>query len=69
MSNLRFVRPGADDEIPVVVTVQEGDGAWTPGPCAQVEAGNVVELTADELQWLLEDAGPKALARLREASA
>jgi hypothetical protein len=52
--------------LPLVVTVLRGHGAFTPGPCAVVECGNFIELTVEELAWLMEDAGPKALDRLRE---
>lgn len=62
---LTVVRRGDDESIPVVVTAEPGDGAWTPGPCAQIEAGNVIELDVDELAWLVEDAGPKVLTALR----
>lgn len=62
---LRIVHLGDEERLPMVVTVEAGDGAWTPGPCAQVECGNVIELTVAELEWLVQDAGPQALTRLR----
>lgn len=63
---LRFERPGTEVDLPVTVTVQESDGDWTPGPCVTIESGNLIELGVDGLAWLIEDAGPKALAALRE---
>jgi hypothetical protein len=64
----RFERPSAGEGLPVSVEVQV-EGAWTPGPCVAIECGNVVELDVDELAWLVEDSGPKALAALRETDA
>jgi hypothetical protein len=66
MTALALTRPGGEDRPPLEVTVCTEPGGWTPAPYVTVEAGNVVELTADELVWLVTAAGPWALARLRE---
>ena len=64
-ADVHMVRRGDDDErLPVVVRTQIV-GAWTHEPCASIEAGNVIELTADELEWLLSVAGQAALQALR----
>lgn len=63
---VRFERPGNDEDLPVVVVVQEADGAWTPGPCVSIESGSVIELTPSEFEWLVSDVGQAALKALRD---
>lgn len=63
---LRLERPSDGDSIGVSLEVLEREGAWTPRPCVAIESGNGIELTAEELEWLIRDSGPRALARLRE---
>lgn len=65
MTVLRLERPGDEDGLPVIIEVCEEDGAWTPGPFCNVSCGNEIELDLDRLAWLVEDAGPAALAKLR----
>lgn len=61
-----FESPESDDRLAIELGVVRSEGIWTPAPYAHLKAGNEIELTADELAWLVEDAGPKALAKLRE---
>lgn len=68
-ADLVLMRPGGEDRPPLEVTVCRQAGGWTPAPYVAVEAGNVIELTADELLWLIQAAGPWALDRLRELQA
>lgn len=62
---LVLTRPGDDDSLPVVVLVSPEDGIATPGPFVSIEVGTFVEMDLAEFEWLLEQAGPKALERLR----
>lgn len=62
-----IVAPDVDEErVPPRIEVVRSEGAWTPGPFVCVIAGNEVEFNAAEFEWLIEVAGPIALARLRE---
>lgn len=69
MDDLVLTRAVDEASLPVVVTVKQDDGAYTEGPHCAIEAGNAIELTADELAWVVEDAGPQALAALRAVPA
>jgi hypothetical protein len=62
---LHLLRPGSETRSPLSVMVLVTDGGWTPGPYCSIELGTELELTADELEWLLDEAGPAALERLR----
>jgi len=63
---LRIDGPQKEDRPTMLLEVVAGDGAWTEGAHAVLFAGNDIELTPKELAWLVEDAGPAALAKLRE---
>lgn len=64
---LEITAPDVDEQrVPPRLEVVRDDGGWTAGPFIVLTAGNEVELDADEFAWLIEVAGPVALARLRE---
>lgn len=63
---LRLEGPNDGDRLPPRITVEAGDGAWTLGPHAVLEAGNELELTLEELQWLRDTGMPAAIQKLTE---
>lgn len=63
---LVLVLANGADRPPLRVCVVSEPGGWTPGPHVVVESGNHLELTERELEWLVRDAAPKALAALRD---
>lgn len=58
--------PGGEDRPPLEMSVRTVAGGWTAAPYVSLEAGNQLELTEDELRWLVNDAGPDALERLAD---
>jgi hypothetical protein len=57
--------PNGADRPPLQVCVVRESGGWTPGAHVVVESGNHLELNERELEWLIGEAGPRALAALR----
>lgn len=66
---LDLMGPDHADRIPPRITVVNGEGAWTPGPHAVLEAGTEMELTLEELQWLRDKGLPAAIQKLSEIQA
>lgn len=66
---MQVASPTAEDRPSVLLEVRDGDGAHTPGVYANLIAGNEIELTAGELEWLIDVGGPAALTRMRETPA
>lgn len=64
--DLVMALPNGADRPPLQVCVVREAGGWTPGTHVVVESGNHLELTERELAWLVGEAGPRALAALRD---
>lgn len=66
---MQITGPDTGDRMPPRITVDASPGAWTNEPHAVLEAGNELELTLSELQWLRDVGLPAAIQKLSEIKA